>query len=137
MKYFQKNWTTIMAVGCVVIAAFLEAWQQAATQISADSILPHLDGVWHYAPLILLILAGIFWLIRILFYPRTIEPSSLTPATVEVQELAIQPTITSTLPDFKFETYFRLAHVSQLTEQTERDMKLLVAQQHPNEREAT
>jgi hypothetical protein len=56
---------------------------------------------------------------------------------VEVQELAIQPTITSALPDFKFDTYFRLAHASQLTEQTERDMKLLVAQQHPNEREAT
>jgi len=41
------------------------------------------------------------------------------------------------LPNFKFDDYFRLAHASQLTEQTQKDIKGLVEQQHPNDREET
>lgn len=39
--------------------------------------------------------------------------------------------------DFKFDDYFRLAHMSQLTEQTATDIKILVGQQYsnPNSRE--
>jgi hypothetical protein len=37
--------------------------------------------------------------------------------------------------EFKFDDYFRTGHASQLTEQTAKDMKILVGQQHPNDRE--
>ena len=39
--------------------------------------------------------------------------------------------------NFNFDDYFRLAYVSQLTEQTTKDIKILVGQQHPNDREDT
>lgn len=58
------------------------------------------------------------------------------PAASAAQELAIQPAINE-WPNFKFDDYFRLAHTSQLTDATERDIKALVARQHPNDREAT
>jgi hypothetical protein len=53
-----------------------------------------------------------------------------------VQDLAMQPGLPSQ-PNagFNFAAYFRLSHTSQLTDQTERDIKILVAQQQPNDRE--
>ncbi len=51
--------------------------------------------------------------------------------------MARQPGVAANVPDFNFDRYFQLAHVSQLTQQTERDVKILVAQQHPNDRENT
>jgi hypothetical protein len=65
------------------------------------------------------------------------EPSSTT-AAVAVQELATQPGVSSHQAiNFDFDNYFRLGHVSQLTEQTQRDITNAVTQQHPNDREAT
>jgi hypothetical protein len=46
------------------------------------------------------------------------------------------PTLTPGV-NFHFDDYFRLAHVSQLTEQTAKDIKILASQQHPNDREDT
>lgn len=50
-----------------------------------------------------------------------------------------QTTLSALTPgvNFNFDDYFRLAHVSQLTEQTAKDIKILVGQQHPNDREET
>ena len=67
--------------------------------------------------------------------PRSISPPmAQTPAGAATQALAAQPGIpTPPLPNFNFDQYFRLAHVSQLTEQTARDIRNLVTQQHPND----
>lgn len=39
--------------------------------------------------------------------------------------------------DFNFDGYFRISHMSVLSEQTARDMRILVAQQHPNDQVET
>jgi hypothetical protein len=49
---------------CLIVVAVIEAYQQAlsgAPKVSA--VLPRLDGMWNFVPLILLILAGVFWVI--------------------------------------------------------------------------
>jgi len=69
--------------------------------------------------------------------PVLSNPQSVTPAAAEVQALAAAPGVTAQLPNFNFDNYFRLAYISNLTEQTERDIKILVAQQHPKDREDT
>jgi hypothetical protein len=43
-----------------VIAALIEAWQQATANASAS--IPRLQGIWNYVPLLLLIAAGFVWL---------------------------------------------------------------------------
>jgi len=60
MESLQKQWSTIVTFGCIVIAALIEAWQQAAASASAH--IPRLQGFWNYIPLFLLITAGIVWL---------------------------------------------------------------------------
>ncbi len=53
------------------------------------------------------------------------------------QDLATQPGVPGVQPNaaFNFADFFRLSHTSQLTDQTERDIKVWVAQQQPNDRE--
>jgi hypothetical protein len=51
-----------MAVGCVIIVAVIEAYEQALSEApKASAKLPHVDGWWHFAPLALLIIGGVFW----------------------------------------------------------------------------
>jgi hypothetical protein len=52
------------------------------------------------------------------------------------QVLATHPGIpTQPSPNFNFDDFFRLSYTSQLTDQTERDIKVLVAQQYHSDRE--
>lgn len=61
-----------------------------------------------------------------------------TGAAKAVQALSPQAgVLTTQLPNFRFDDYFRLAHASQLTEQTAHDIGVLVAQQHPNDQQET
>src|SRR5882762_4036691 len=62
MEWLQKHWSNVVTLGCIVIAALIEAWQQAAANASASIHIPRLQGVWNYVPLLLLVTAGIVWL---------------------------------------------------------------------------
>jgi cbb3-type cytochrome oxidase subunit 3 len=60
----ERSWANIVTVSCIIVIAVIEAWQQAlsgAPQVAA--ILPSLDGMWHFVPLGLLIIAGVSWLV--------------------------------------------------------------------------
>src|SRR5882762_8730729 len=63
MEWLQKHWSNVVTLACIVIAALIEALQQAAANASASIHIPRLQGVWNYVPLFLLITAGIVWLI--------------------------------------------------------------------------
>ena len=60
------------------------------------------------------------------------EKSSATTQNIKTTLSSLSPGV-----DFKFDDYFRIAHVSQLTEQTSKDIKILAEQQHPNDTEET
>jgi hypothetical protein len=79
-----------MAVGCVVIVAAIEAYEQALSEApKASAKLPHVDGWWHFVPLALLIIGGVFWVIGQLPKQHRWAPA---PAFDQppVQELALE-----------------------------------------------
>ena len=60
----ERSWANIVTVTCLIVVAVIEAYQQAlsgAPKVAA--VLPRLDGSWNFVPLILLTVAGVFWLI--------------------------------------------------------------------------
>jgi hypothetical protein len=60
----DKSWSDIVTAGCLIIVASVEALEQAisgAPRVAAS--LPQVSGLFHYVPLLLLIVAGISWLI--------------------------------------------------------------------------
>jgi len=66
LKSFQRNWSSIVTLICLVAVATIEALQQALSQSPAVlSRFPWLSlgGGWHYVPLGLLIVSGVVWLI--------------------------------------------------------------------------
>ncbi len=63
MEWLQKHWANAVTLGCIVIVALVETWQQAASGVSTSVPLPRLQGAWHYVPFILLIIAGVVWLV--------------------------------------------------------------------------
>jgi hypothetical protein len=57
----------------MVVVAIIEAYQQALSGApSASARLPHLDGMWNFVPLGLLIVGGVFWVIGRLVKPHSI-----------------------------------------------------------------
>lgn len=65
MEWIKREWGNVITIGCLVVAALIEATQQAlSSSPKVAAKLPPLDGVWHYVPLVLLILAGVSWLLR-------------------------------------------------------------------------
>jgi hypothetical protein len=134
VDWFKKHWSTIVTLGCVVIAALVEAWQQAAANVSASIGIPRLEGVWHYVPLILLIIAGIVWLVgrrksAILPPPQT---AGVVPGIPTLSALLGQnPSV-----DFNAKKFFALAHYSPVTAEIEKNMKIIAQQNSPNDKEA-
>lgn len=59
----HKSWPNIVTVSCLIIVAIIEALEQAISQSPhLASALPHINGAWHYLPLIILMMAGVVWL---------------------------------------------------------------------------
>ena len=83
-SWLPKNWSNAVTAGCVIVAALIEAWQQAA---SGSASVPRLDGSWHYVPLGLLVAGGIAWLVGHIRKPPLPPPSQ-----------AIQPAPRSVIP---------------------------------------
>jgi hypothetical protein len=51
----ERSWANIMAVCCIGVVAIIEAYQQALSGASKTAAnLPHLDGLWNFVPLGLL-----------------------------------------------------------------------------------
>ena len=60
----ERSWANIVTVSCLIVVAVVEAYQQALSgSPKAAAVLPRLDGMWTFVPLILLMVAGVFWLI--------------------------------------------------------------------------
>lgn len=57
-----KSWSNVVTLGCLIIVAIVEAWQEAASSVPISVKMPRLDGWWHYVPLALISIAGITWL---------------------------------------------------------------------------
>ncbi len=135
MDWLKKHWSNVMTLGCIVIAALVEAWQQAATSVPASIHIPRLQGIWNYVPLTLLITAGVVWLIskrgkshqlQVQTSQRPAQPSAIVPGIPTLSGLLGQnPNI-----DFDARKFFALAHYSPITAEVEKNIKI-AAQQIP------
>jgi hypothetical protein len=134
VDWFQKHWSNAVTLGCIVIAAFIEAWQQAASNVPPNVPLPRLQGVWHYLPLILLLVAGVVWLIgrRKNTHQRELQTSGVIPGIPTLSALLGQnPNV-----DFNAKQFFALAHYSPITAEAEKNVKIIAQQYSPNDKEA-
>jgi len=138
MEWLQKHWSNAVTLGCILVAALVEAWQQAAGSVSANMHLPRLQGDWNYVPLALLMTAGIVWLIgrRKQSNQSQIQlpqPGAMAPGIPTLSSLLGQndPNIT-----FDAKQFFALAHYSPVTAEIEKNIRIVAQQNSPNDKEA-
>ncbi len=146
MEWLKKEWSNILTVGCIVVAAIIEAWQQAlAGSPKVAQVLPSLDGSWHYVPLCLLIVAGISWFIgrprkkdgmqsiQLVQNPAPVQSSlALIPGIPTLSALQGQyPQVT-----FNAHEFFRLAYYSPVTAEMENNIKIAAQNANPHDHEA-
>jgi len=130
----QKHWSTTVTLGCIVIAALIEAWQQAAGNMSASVPFPRLQGAWHYVPLILLSIAGVVWLIgrrKNANLPQ-LQTYGTVPGIPTLSALLGQnPSV-----DFNAKKFFAVAYYSPVTAEIEKNIRIVAQQNSPNDKEA-
>jgi hypothetical protein len=129
MGWFKREWSNILTIGCIIVAAIIEAWQQAlAGSPRVAESLPSLDGSWHYVPLGLLIIAGVSW-----FIGRYRKPSQGQQQGAALQTalgISAQPPV-----DFDATRFFRLAYHSDWTADVEKRIRVAAHQNQPNDHE--
>jgi hypothetical protein len=127
MGWFKREWSNVLTVGCIVVAAIVEAWQQAlAGSPKVAEVLPSLSNSWHYVPLGLLIIAGMSWLIG---HSGRASHSGQQQGTALQAALGIsmQPPV-----DFNAAQFFRLAYHSDWTADVEKRIRIAAHQNQPN-----
>jgi|CZKY01.1.fsa_nt_gi hypothetical protein len=137
---FRKHWSSVVTIACIVVSALVSAWQQATSNVSSNTPIPRLGGIWHYVPLSLLIIAGVVWLIG---HSHKVSPnqqqnqlaptmSAVMPGIPTLSALQGQnPQVTFNAPEF-----FRLAYYSPVTAELENNIKIVANNYAPNDREA-
>lgn len=128
----HKHWGNAVTIGCVVVVALIEAWQQAAAGASAS--IPRLQGAWNFLPLFLLIVAGIVWLV-------TRRKKANQPPTQAPQLEAGIPTLSSLIGQklnapIDTKQFFALAYYSPVTAEVEKNIKAAAEHNSPNDKEA-
>lgn len=140
MDWLQKHWSNAVTLGCIVVAAVVEAWQQAAANVSKDVHIPRLQGNWNYVPLILLTVAGTVWLIGRrrngtvpqLQTPQPPSASGILPGIPTLSALLGQnPSV-----EFDAKKFFALAYYSPITAEIEKNIQTIAQQNSPNDKEA-
>ena len=136
MEWLQKHWSNVVTLGCIVIAALVEAWQQAAVNVSSNMHLPRLQGAWNYVPLVLLITAGLAWLVG---RKQTRQSQMQGPQPTAVVPPGI-PALSSLLgqnPNITFDAkaFFALAHYSPVTAEIEKNIRTIAQQYSPTDKE--
>ena len=139
MAWLQKQWSSTVTLGCIVIAALVEAWQQAATSVSASIHIPRLQGSWNYVPLVLLITAGGVWLISRRSKANQLQvQESQPPATAIPAGIPALSALLGQNPDITFDAknFFAIAHYSPITAEIEKNIKIIAQQNSPHDKEA-
>lgn len=136
MDWFKEHWATIVTLGCILIVAFVETWQQATVNLSSNSHSLRLQGGWNYLPLILLSVAGIVWLVR----GRGQERVKVRAYQAPTQIPGI-PTLSALLgqnPNISFDPkqFFARSYFSPLTAEVEQNIKTIAQRSSPQDREA-
>jgi hypothetical protein len=136
----KNNWSTIVTFGCIVVAAFVEAWQEATSSLPAQSKIPRLEGGWHYVPLFLLIAAGIVWLFGHRKPVVTASPQSqaIQPSGPVIPGIPTLSALLGQNPQITFDakTFFAHAYYSPVTAEFETNIKTIARQYSPNDTES-
>jgi hypothetical protein len=132
----EKHWDKILTVICLILTGVVEAFNQAvagSSTVAAAVPSALASTTMHYVPLVLLIVAGVIWLVgRTRHKPSQPQEQS--------QEKSIHTTTSGFIAapaffDFNPTEYFRTAYYSQTTENTERNMRASAAKYASNDRE--
>ena len=137
--WIGRNWPNTITVGCIVIAGLIEAWQQAASGVPQNSPIPRLEGWWHYAPVTLLLAAGIVWLIGYFRKGAEQPPAqAIQPVRALVPGIPTFSSLQGTVPDITFDPkeFFQFAYYSQLTAEVENNIKIVAHRCEPTDVEA-
>ena len=136
MESIQKHWSNIVTIGYVVVVAFVEAWQQAAASASPNVSIPRLEGSWNYLPLLLLVAAGISWLVGRRRKANTSQrPVPQPPETSDdIPALSVLLGQTANIT-FDPKQFFAMAHHSPITAEAEKNMRTVAQRNFPNEKE--
>jgi len=133
----RKRWSDTVTLGCIVVVAIIEAWQEAASSVPASVKIPRLDGWVHYVPLALLLIAGVVWVFGRRkkagsLQLQTSQPPAIVPGIPALSALLGQnPTVA-----FDAKKFFALAHYSPVTAEIEQNIKTIAQQNSPNDKEA-
>jgi hypothetical protein len=138
MEWLKKHWSTTVTLGCLVIAALVEAWQQAATSVPVGIHIPRLQGIWNYVPLTLFIIAGAVWLISRRSKSPQLQVQASQPSTAIPVGIPTLSGLTGQNPNITFDAkqFFALAHYSPITAEVEKNIKIIAQQSSPNDKEA-
>lgn len=134
MDWLQKHWSNVVTIVCILIAAFIQAWQQAVSSVPSSVPVPRLEGLWHYAPLGLLIAAGLVWLLnrrKPVGQPQVQTTDSVPGIPTLSALLGQNPSV-----DFNAKKFFALAHYSPVTAEIEKNIRIIAEQNSPNDKEA-
>jgi hypothetical protein len=129
MEWFRREWANILTVGCITVAAIIEAWQQAisgAPDVAKN--LPHLDGVWHYVPLCLLVAAGVSWLIG----QRRNKQQAQGGALTQVER---SNSLATSADKWDYAEFFRTAYYSPVQADVEKRARDAANDAQPSDRE--
>jgi hypothetical protein len=137
----EKGWANTVTLGCLVIVAIVEAWQEAASSVPSSINIPRLDGWWHYVPTVLLLVAGIVWLIgHFRKAPQGLQQSQ----PIQLSRAMLPPGIPTLsalqgqVPQVTFDAkeYFRRAYFSPLTAEIENNIKIAAERNEQGNHEA-
>jgi hypothetical protein len=93
----ERSWANIVTVCCLIVVAIIEAYQQALSGApKAAATLPRLDGAWNFVPLILLTVAGVFWLVG---HTPKLHRSASAPIPLAFAQSPVQLPIHQNLDD--------------------------------------
>jgi hypothetical protein len=133
-NWLQKEWSNSVTLGCIVIVAIVEAWQEAASSVPMSVKMPRLDGWGHYVPLSLLVIAGVSWLLGRSGRAKRGQSLIQAPQQTAFPSLSAlhgqTPQITFDARDF-----FRLAYYSPLTQEFENNIRTIAHNYQPNDLE--
>jgi hypothetical protein len=135
MEKWHEAWDKKLTVILIVLAALFEAADQGLKSSSrlAATAPNFVEGtLWHIAPLLLLIFAGVVWLIGS-FLPKEDSVISQTQnVSAQLAASAITPAATSPID---VDEFFRTNYSGQLQVETERNIRGMIQSRPQNERE--
>lgn len=136
MTKFFDHWETKLTVALLFVAGIFEAVDQGLkSSASLAALAPSLSesALFHFAPLILLIAAGVLWITRGRKIAEAIPaPTQLQQAT---NQLTTNPVVPAPASPIDVKAFFLHGYAGQLQAETEKNVRAMIQSQPAHERD--